>query len=41
MTTRKKPQTQTEDNEQKPFSKKEFINSNLLFLRYENLGSSI
>ena len=29
MTTRKKPQTQTEDNEQKPFSKKEFINSTI------------
>jgi phosphate starvation-inducible PhoH-like protein len=27
MTTRKKPQIQTDDNEQKPFSKKDFINS--------------
>jgi phosphate starvation-inducible protein PhoH and related proteins len=26
---RKKPQTQTDDNEQKPFSKKEFINSTI------------
>ena len=29
MTTRKKPQTQTEDNEQKTFSKKDFINSTI------------
>jgi phosphate starvation-inducible PhoH-like protein len=29
MTTRKKPQPQTEDNEQKTFSKKDFINSTI------------
>jgi phosphate starvation-inducible protein PhoH and related proteins len=29
MTTRKKPQTQTEDNEQKTVSKKDFINSTI------------
>ena len=29
MTTRKKPQIQTDDNEQKPFSKKDFINSTI------------
>ena len=29
MTTRKKPQTQTEDTESKPISKKEFINSTI------------
>ena len=29
MTTRKKPQTQTEDNEQKQVSKKDFINSTI------------
>jgi len=29
MTTRKKPQTQTDDSEQKPFSKKDFINTTI------------